>query len=242
MTALKGTLNDMSMVHVVQVLTISKKSGTLVLINDGIKGVVFLQHGEIVDAGIMLTLTGEVLMEGEEAFYHVMRWARARFWFYPKPISLPDYARTITTDNGHLIMEGLRQIDEEESTDQAVGDDSWVSLDPLFPANGDPGRAVNELGWHLLTLIRQGVQQVGQLAEQSGLGKLLTLMTLTDMVDVGLLRIDPCAPPSDAQRQADEVEPFMMPGMSLTADAAGDAPAPHAPAAPARRASARAVG
>ncbi|HUS15523.1 MAG TPA: DUF4388 domain-containing protein [Chloroflexia bacterium] len=190
MTALEGTLNDMSMVNLVQVLTISKKSGILALLNDSVKGTLFVERGQVVYAAILLTLTNEVLLQGDEAFYTAMHWPAARFRFTPKAPTLPEYPASMTTDIRVLIMEGLRRLDEAGRPSTTVGVDSWVRLGPGWA----PHREHHDLTGHILLLVRRNIRRVSELAEQSGLGKLLTLMTVADLVDHGLLCLEPPPP------------------------------------------------
>ena len=185
MTALEGTLRDMSVVNLIQVFTISKRNGVLVLMMDGVKGVLFLADGQIIHAAIMLTLTNEVLAQGDDAFYAMLRWHEARFWFSGTPDSAQPI-RTITTDSSYLLMEGLRRLDQEANAHAAIAIESQVRRSP-----GDtPERAaetVNDIARQVLLRVGPADRRVDDLAQETGLGELLTLMTVAELIDAGLL-------------------------------------------------------
>src|SRR5690349_14554455 len=136
MTAIQGTLHDMGMIHLLRVLRAGQKSGLLVLDTDGIEGVLVLRDGEVRHAAILLTLADEMLIEGEDAFYHLLRWRDGHFGFTCDEAALALYRPTIATDSDQLLIEALRQIDEEEPDRPQIGLDSWVSLDASDPNAG----------------------------------------------------------------------------------------------------------
>jgi len=185
MTALEGTLRDMSVVNLIQVFTISKRDGILVLMMAGVKGVLFLADGQIIHAAIMLTLTNEVLAQGDDAFYAMLRWHEARFWFSGTP-EVTQPARTITADSSYLLLEGLRRLDQEASAHAAIAIESRVRR----PAGDTLERAaatVNNIARQVLLRVGPADRRVDDLAQETGLGALLTLMTVAELIDAGLL-------------------------------------------------------
>ncbi len=185
MTALEGTLRDMSVVNLIQVFTISKRDGILVLMMAGVKGVLFLADGQIIHAAIMLTLTNEVLAQGDEAFYAMLRWHEARFWFSGTPVAAQP-ARTITTDSSYLLLEGLRRLDQEASAHAAIAIESRVRR-PAGDTLERAGATVNDIARQVLLRVGLADRRVDDLAQETGLGALLTLMTVAELIDAGLL-------------------------------------------------------
>ncbi len=185
MTALEGTLHDMSVVNLIQVFTISKRDGILVLMMAGVKGVLFLEDGQIIHAAIMLTLTNEVLSQGDSAFYAMLRWHEARFWFSGTPV-LAHPARTVTADSSYLLMEGLRRLDQEATARTTIAIDSQVRQS----VGGAPEtvvETVNDIARQVLLRLGPAERRVTDLAQETGLGELLTLMTVAELIDAGLL-------------------------------------------------------
>lgn len=190
MTALEGKLTDMSMVNLIQVFTISRKTGILVLMTGEIKGQIYAQDGQIVNASISDSLTQRVLIEGEKAVYAIMRWRDGNFWFIQKPADSPPYEQRITTRNDALIMDGLRSLDENERAASQIDLDTWVGIAPGDLALGEEEIRIDQRAWRVLNLVYRNVHRVSDLAEQSGLGELRTLATISQMVNSGLLHID----------------------------------------------------
>jgi hypothetical protein len=177
----------MSVVNLIQLFTISKRNGMLVLMMTGLKGVLTLDRGQIVHAAIMLSLSGEVLRQGDEAFYDILRWRDARFWFNGEVETPTSPSRTVSADSSELLFEGLRRLDEE--TETSVGLDSWVRLARGVSLIGEHAPAVNDIARQVLLLVSDNVRRVGWLAAESGLGDLLTLMTVVELLDAGLLEL-----------------------------------------------------
>ncbi len=99
---LLGTLTEISLMDLLQVLRMNRRSGLLDLESDGRRGVVYISEGEVVDAEV-----GR--FRGEKAFYRTLDWAGGRFEFRPQPVTLEPL---IKRPGENLILEGLRQIDE----------------------------------------------------------------------------------------------------------------------------------
>jgi Domain of unknown function (DUF4388) len=188
MTALAGTLSDMSMVNLLQIFTVSKKTGILRLLDGDLRGGVYAVGGRVVHAEVLDGDTDKVLSSGEEAFYTIMHWANARFWFTPATEAQPVYPQTISSGNDHLVMEGLRRLDEEEQARSLISIESWVGIDHT-PASGANEIRIDRHSWPVLALVCRGVARVGDLADQSGLGELRTLVIVAELVHAGLLQV-----------------------------------------------------
>jgi CRP-like cAMP-binding protein len=106
-----GKLSVMSLPTVVQVLSESSRSGTLVLeAYDGKKGKIGFSEGRIFEAGL-----GS--LEGEEAFYELLRWRNGDFWLDPRAIPSEDQIKTGVMG---LMLEGMRRMDESSRDGLAV--------------------------------------------------------------------------------------------------------------------------
>jgi CheY-like chemotaxis protein len=99
---LLGSLSEISLVDLLQVLRMNRRSGLLQLELDGRRGTLFLSEGEVVDAEV-----GR--FRGEKAFCRTLAWQEGRFEFRPQPVGVPPLIRR---PGENLVLEGLRQLDE----------------------------------------------------------------------------------------------------------------------------------
>jgi ribosomal protein L21E len=97
-----GSLEEMSLPDIVQVLHQGRKTGALKLSSDGKTGAVYFKDGTIVDA-----VWGDE--NGEEAFYAIVCVTRGGFTIDPEAI--PPEA-TIQVSPEMLLLEGMRRLDE----------------------------------------------------------------------------------------------------------------------------------
>jgi len=103
-----GDLSELSCVDVIQMLCLAKKTAALRLSEGESAGVVHIDAGEIVHA-----VWGDTV--GTEAFYRVLGVRNGLFSTAPLP---PDVERTLEGDWQHLLIEGLRRLDEAGAADR----------------------------------------------------------------------------------------------------------------------------
>jgi CheY-like chemotaxis protein len=99
--AFEGDLKDLSIVELVQMLNLNKKSGILRIEGTG-KGEVFLKGGQLIGAKIGSK-------EGEEAVYELVTFDKGSFRF---EISDADLPHNIKNSTMNVIMEACRIMDE----------------------------------------------------------------------------------------------------------------------------------
>ncbi len=99
---LLGTLTEISLMDLLQVLRMNRRSGLLELEMEGRRGTLFLSEGEVVDAEV-----GR--FRSEKAFYRTLEWEGGKFEFRPQPVQVRPL---INRPGENLILEGLRQLDE----------------------------------------------------------------------------------------------------------------------------------
>ena len=100
--AVEGELKDIDITSVIQVLCTERRQAGLVVRRRGEEGVIFFDRGEIVHATL-----GPI--EGEEAVYQLLSWKDGNFRMTDQ-VRAP--VRTIAMQWSHLLMEGMRKIDE----------------------------------------------------------------------------------------------------------------------------------
>jgi two-component system alkaline phosphatase synthesis response regulator PhoP len=101
----KGSLGQINLVDLLGIFEMSKKTGLLTISKENYFGSLYLEHGNIIHCVFQD-------VEGEEAFYRLLRWKDEGEFEFTPAIS-PDH-KTIEQGTHSLIMEGLKQIDEEK--------------------------------------------------------------------------------------------------------------------------------
>jgi CheY-like chemotaxis protein len=99
---LLGSLTEISLMDLLQVLRMNRRSGLLELELEGRRGTLFLSEGEVIDAEV-----GR--FRAEKAFYRTLEWEGGKFEFRPQPVGV---RQLIRRPGENLILEGLRQLDE----------------------------------------------------------------------------------------------------------------------------------
>lgn len=100
--AFQGSLKELPLPDIIQLVSVSGKTGVFELRNGGTHGEIYLRDGHIVHARV-----GG--LEGEEAVYELAVWTDGDFVFHPGKAAP---ATTIKRSNTNLLMEAARRIDE----------------------------------------------------------------------------------------------------------------------------------
>ncbi len=108
---LTGSLKDIQLSDVVQILCAGMKDVKLTLSSGGQEGAIYITGGEIVDVE-----AGE--LRGEPAFYRLMKWKEGTFASQPCE-EFP--SRTIELPAMSLLMEAARRLDEGVAEGEASG-------------------------------------------------------------------------------------------------------------------------
>jgi CheY-like chemotaxis protein len=99
---LSGSLDEMGIADLVQILELNKRTGSLLLESEGRTAVLYFSDGRPIDA----VAPGK---EGETAFYAVIGWREGRFQFSDH---LPERPRRICASAASLLLEAMRRHDE----------------------------------------------------------------------------------------------------------------------------------
>ena len=100
--AFQGSLKELPLPDIIQLVSVSGKTGRFTLNRDGATGYIFLKNGQIAHAEV-----GE--LTGEEAVFALAIWNHGDFFFTPGE---EPPQQTITKSNTNLLMEAARRIDE----------------------------------------------------------------------------------------------------------------------------------
>jgi DNA-binding response OmpR family regulator len=110
-TGIEGSLKEVSLVDLLQIFGLNRRTGTLTLHHGDLEGTIQLLDGTVVSA-----FQGETV--GEKALYRILRWPEGTFRYHPgETISTRNISRSMDA----LLMEGMRQLDE------------WSSIYHLMP-------------------------------------------------------------------------------------------------------------
>jgi CheY-like chemotaxis protein len=104
-SGVEGSLKEVSLVDLLQIFGLNRRTGTLVLLHENEEGKIYL-----VDGSVVSTVLGET--NGEKALYRILRWHDGTFRYHPGEANI---TRNISRSMDALLMEGMRQLDEWDS-------------------------------------------------------------------------------------------------------------------------------
>lgn len=117
--AFQGSLKELPLPDIIQLVSVSGKTGVFTLESGDETGKIFLQDGQIVHAEV-----GD--LRGEDAVYELAIWPQGDFVFNPEAAAP---ARSIQKSNTNLLMEAARRIDEWQVLSKRIPSTSLV---PVF--------------------------------------------------------------------------------------------------------------
>jgi hypothetical protein len=207
----QGSLKELHLPDVIQLVSVSGKTGAFHLRRDHDEGVIFLEMGRIVHA-----VLGSAF--GEEAVYTMATWNDGTFRFVPEEAP-PQH--TITKNNTNMLMEAARRLDEWKVLSKKI-----PSLDmiPRFEVpQGKQGKFnLNTQEWVILSKVN-GTTSIVDIAVASGLSSFDVAKMLYGLVTMGLVHLDPPKQKSmtpsapilqQPQPPAEEADPVMK-GLKL---------------------------
>jgi hypothetical protein len=100
--AFQGSLKELPLPDIIQLVSVSGKTGKFTLTREHDRGAIYLKNGQMVHATV-----GDLI--GEEAIYSLAIWNSGEFQF--TPAEEPE-RQTITKSNTNLLMEAARRLDE----------------------------------------------------------------------------------------------------------------------------------
>jgi uncharacterized protein DUF4388 len=176
----QGSLRELQLGDVVQLVSASGKTGKFVLTHDDEEGEIFLKQGRIVHAQV-----GDVT--GEEAVYILASWSAGEFTFHPQAES--DRV-TVQKSNTRLMMEAAHQHDEWRVLGRKI---PGLAAVPTL-ASPEAGRPVtlSPVEWRQIVAI-DGKKSVRDLARESDTSAFAVAKTLYGLVTAGLVEMRPPA-------------------------------------------------
>lgn len=188
--SLQGSLKHLHLADVIQLISVSGKTGKFHLKRDQHLGEIFLKDGNIVHA----TLDD---ISGEEAVYELAIWKDGEFHFEP---DIEPGVKTISKSNTNLLMEAARRQDEWRVLEKKIPS---LDLVPEFVTDQGEERQIqlNTSEWVILSKIN-GKQDVRTIAKTCNLSIFDVSKLLYGLVTHGLITLKPPPPPAEAPAPA----------------------------------------
>jgi hypothetical protein len=219
--AFQGSLAELHLPDIIQLISVSGKTGVFHLADGPLRGEIYLHEGRIVHAQL-----DDV--SGEEAVYALAIWNQGDFKFEP---AAPSEIRTISKSNTNLLMEAARRLDEWRVLSKKIPS---VELIPEFVVQESREGQINlnTSEWLILSKI-DGHRSVKAIAQASGLSVFDAAKILYGLIATGLIRLrdrtavsGPPALPARPRTGAHPAMPAGPPPAGATASAPGRAAAP----------------
>jgi len=151
--AFQGSLKELPLPDIIQLVSVSGKTGKFTLTRDSDRGFIYLKNGQMVHA-----MVGDLI--GEEAIYSLAIWNQGEFQFNPG--EEPD-RQTITKSNTNLLMEAARRLDEWRVLSKKIPSVDHVP-ELLARENRHEQVTLNPHEWMLITKIdgNRSIAEIGR--------------------------------------------------------------------------------
>jgi hypothetical protein len=219
--AFQGSLSELHLPDIIQLVSVSGKSGVFRLMDGEHQGDIWLQEGRIVHAE-------HEELSGEEAVYALAIWRSGEFRF---EAGVPAPRQTIQKSNTNLLMEAARRLDEWRVLSKKIPS---VELVPEFVVleNREGQINLNTMEWLLLSKI-DGQRSVKEIAAAARMSVFDAAKLLYGLVATNLIRLRPAGPASPAERPPAAVSPPAAPGAAAKPSPRPATPTPPPPSRPA---------
>lgn len=185
--ALSGTLDDFSLIDIIHLVDLGRKTGTIALRSlqdtEAVSGRIFIYEGAVHGAE-----TGA--LTGEHALYNLFLATDGEFEFH-EGTDLP--RRTIQLTNAFVILEGSSRHEAwTHSRDHLPAGEQILEL--VTMPSGDPEEITLERDkWRIVTLI-DGCRSVDDIVQRANIGRQRALQMLAELLEAGLARTMQPAP------------------------------------------------
>lgn len=181
----QGNLNEVKLPDIIQLMSVSSKTGCFVLTKGDDEGRIYLKSGNIVHA----TCDN---ITGEDAIYEVAVWDQGKFQFN---LGEETGENTITKRTTNILMELARKLEEWRVLSKKVPS---LDLIPELESLGHKKVSFNTQEWSVLSKIN-GVNSITQIARMTGLGPIEVAKLIYGLVASSLvqLRTEPKSAPDD---------------------------------------------
>jgi len=174
--AFQGSLKELPLPDIIQLVSVSGKTGVFVLSKDEQEGQIYLQEGEMVHSEV-----GS--LRGEEAVYELAIWQEGDFVFKP---GVETEQRTIKKSNTNLLMEAARRIDEWQVLSKRIPSTRMV---PIFTNQGSSTSvSFTPHEWAVICKVDER-RSIEELASVLGMSAFEVCKLLYGLVTAGLIEL-----------------------------------------------------
>ncbi|MEO8033836.1 MAG: DUF4388 domain-containing protein [Acidobacteriota bacterium] len=175
--AFQGSLKELPLPDIIQLVSVSGKTGKFTLSREGDEGFIFLKNGQMVHA----TVNDLV---GEEAIYALSIWNQGDFQFSAGEES---DRQTITKSNTNLLMEAARRLDEWRVLSKKIPSVDYVPA-LMMRENRHEQITLNPQEWMVITCIdgQRSIAEIGRALNVSSfdVAKILYGMVTGELVQL----------------------------------------------------------
>ena len=175
--AFQGSLAELHLPDIIQLISVSGKTGVFHLTNGALAGEIYLNDGKIVHAQL-----DDV--SGEEAVYALAIWSEGDFRFDP---GVASETRTITKSNTNLLMEAARRLDEWRVLSKKIPSTDLVP-EFVVQEHRDGQINLNTSEWLILSKI-DGQRSIKAIAAATRLSAFDAAKILYGLIATGLIRL-----------------------------------------------------
>lgn len=177
----QGSLADVKLPDIIQLMSVSSKTGCFMLTKGNEEGQIYLVEGQIVHAQLHE-------MEGESAIYAMAIWEDGQFLFVLDKVA---DKRSVHNRNTNILMEVARKLDEWRVLKRKIPS---LDLIPELQSLGHKKVSFNTQEWHVLSKIN-GVNSISQIARTTGLTAIDVAKLIYGLVASGLVNLREDAKP-----------------------------------------------
>ncbi len=199
--AFQGSLKELPLPDIIQLVSVSGKTGVFILKSSTQSGEIYLRNGEIVHS-----VAGEIA--GEEAVYELAIWQEGDFVFKP---GVETETRTIKKSNTNLLMEAARRIDEWQVLSKRIPSTRLVPVFTNQSSSTSISFTPNE--WAVICKVDER-RSIEDLATVLGLSAFEVCKLLYGLVTAGLVELKE----SLGQLQADRLQKMTAGELTSAAD------------------------
>jgi len=175
--AFQGSLAELHLPDIIQLISVSGKTGVFHLTNGALTGEIYLNDGKIVHAQLDEA-------SGEEAVYALAMWSQGDFRFDP---GVATELRTISKSNTNLLMEAARRLDEWRVLSKKIPSTDLVP-EFVVQEHREGQINLNTSEWLILSKI-DGHRSVKAIAAATKLTAFDAAKILYGLVATGLIRL-----------------------------------------------------
>jgi hypothetical protein len=172
----QGSIQELPVPDIIQLVSVSGKTGMFMLIRGTERGYIYLRNGKIVHAEL-----GSI--RGEEAVYALAIWSTGDFQFTP---GKETDATTIDKTNTSLLMEAARRLDEWKVLSRKIPGVDYIPM--LKPREMGEAVTLSPPEWNLVIRIdgRKTVEELARVTNSNSFdtAKVLYGLVTADLVDL----------------------------------------------------------